>query len=179
LLRKIDKAPKKLYTLGNIELLNKPGIAIVGSRNASNYGTRVCKYFASGLAKRNIPIISGMALGIDTVSHKEAIKFNSPTIAVLGTGFNHIYPKENVDLMKEILDTGGLIITEYPPDRDFKSSNFPKRNRIISGLSLGVLVIEAAYRSGTSITANFAKIQGKNLFAVPGRLDLSSRSWSK
>jgi DNA processing protein len=179
LLKQISKVPKKLYALGNVELLNKPGIAIVGSRNASNYGMRVCKYFASGLAKKNIPIISGMAIGIDSIAHKEAIKFNSPTIAVLGTGFNNIFPKENEKLMQEILNTNGLVITEYSPETEYKSSNFPKRNRIISGLSLGVLVIEAAYRSGTSITANYAIEQGKKLFAVPGRLDLSSRNWSK
>jgi DNA processing protein len=178
-LKEINKSPQKIYALGNIELLNKPGIAIVGSRHVSNYGIRVCKYFASGFAKRGIPIISGMALGIDSIAHKEAVKFNSPTIAVLGTGFNHIFPKENLELMQEILDTGGLVITEYPPDTEYRPSNFPKRNRIISGLSIGVLVIEAAYRSGTSITANWANKQGKKVFAVPGRLDLSNRSRSK
>lgn len=163
-----------MYALGNIELLYKPSIAIVGSRKISDYGIKNCRYFAKELAIRNIPIVSGMAIGTDSIAHLEAIKLNAPTIAVLGTGFNSIFPKENIPLMHSIIEKNGLILTECEPDVDFNSKNFPKRNRIISGLALGVLVIEAAYRSGTSITVNFAKKQGKKVFAVPGRLDLKN-----
>ena len=170
----ISNPPKILYALGNIELLYKPSIAIVGSRKISDYGIKNCRYFAKGLAIRNIPIVSGMAIGSDSIAHLEAIKLNAPTIAVLGTGFNNIFPKENISLMHSIIEKNGLILTECEPDVDFNSKNFPKRNRIISGLALGVLVIEAAYRSGTSITVNFAKKQGKKVFAVPGRLDLKN-----
>ncbi len=170
----ISNPPKILYALGNIELLYKPSIAIVGSRKISDYGIKNCRYFAKGLAIRNIPIVSGMAIGSDSIAHLEAIKLNAPTIAVLGTGFNNIFPKENISLMHSIIEKNGLILTECESDVDFNSKNFPKRNRIISGLALGVLVIEAAYRSGTSITVNFAKKQGKKVFAVPGRLDLKN-----
>ena len=170
----ISNPPKILYALGNIELLYKPSIAIVGSRKISDYGIKNCRYFAKELAIRNIPIVSGMAIGTDSIAHLEAIKLNAPTIAVLGTGFNNIFPKENISLMHSIIEKNGLILTECEPDVDFNSKNFPKRNRIISGLALGVLVIEAAYRSGTSITVNFAKKQGKKVFAVPGRLDLKN-----
>ena len=170
----ISNPPKILYALGNIELLYKPSIAIVGSRKISDYGIKNCRYFAKGLAIRNIPIVSGMAIGSDSIAHLEAIKLNAPTIAVLGTGFNNVFTKENIPLMHSIIEKNGLILTECEPDVDFNSKNFPKRNRIISGLALGVLVIEAAYRSGTSITVNFAKKQGKKVFAVPGRLDLKN-----
>ena len=168
----ISNPPKKLYAMGNVSLLNCTGIAVIGSRKVSDYGIENCKYFAGGLAKCKIPIISGMALGIDSIAHLQALKFHTPTIAVLGTGFNHIYPIENLKLMNDILLNDGLIISECNPDIEFDSKNFAKRNRILSGLSIGVLVIEAAYRSGTSITVNFAKKQGKKVFAVPGRLDL-------
>ena len=168
----ISNPPKRLYAIGNTRLLNSTGIAIVGSRKASDYGIENCKYFAEKLARCNITIISGMALGIDSIAHMQAIKFNAPTIAVLGTGFNHIYPAENLKLMNDIILNNGLVISECDPDVEFNSKNFAKRNRIISGLSIGVLVIEAAYRSGTSITVNFAKKQGKKVFAIPGRLDL-------
>lgn len=170
----ISNPPKILYALGNVTLLHKPSIAIVGSRKISDYGIKNCRYFAKELAIRNIPIVSGMAIGADSIAHLEAIKLNAPTIAVLGTGFNNIFPKENISLMHSIIEKNGLILTECEPDVDFNSKNFPKRNRIISGLALGVLVIEAAYRSGTSITVNFAKKQGKKVFAVPGRLDLKN-----
>ena len=116
-------------------------------------------------------IISGMAAGTDTVAHKSTLEVKGKTIAVLGSGFNNIFPKENISLFNEIINTGGLVLTEYSPSVKPKSQNFPARNRIVSGLSDGVLVVEAAYRSGTSITASLAKEQGKKVFAIPGRLD--------
>ena len=173
-LRKIFNPPKKLYAMGNIDLLNKPGIAIVGSRKMTDYGRRNCEHFASELAKRNIPIISGMAIGIDVTAHLEAIKNGSPTIAVLGTGFNNLYPKENIQVMHELLKKGGLIITEKENNVEYDAKSFSKRNRIISGLSVGVLVIEAGIKSGTSVTVKYAKKQGKKVFALPGRLDLKN-----
>ena len=112
-----------------------------------------------------------MAVGIDEVAHKMALKYESETIAVLGGGFGNIYPKENIELFENIIEKNGLVLTEYNFNCEAKSSNFPKRNRIVSALSEGVLVIEAAYRSGTSITVNYSKKQGKKVFAVPGRLD--------
>ena len=170
----LKNPPKILYCIGNIDLLYKPSIAIVGSRKVSDYGIKNCEYFAKELTLRNILIVSGMAIGIDSIAHLEAVKLGAPTIAVLGTGFKNIYPKENISLMHSILEKNGLVLTECEPDVDFNSKNFPKRNRIISGLALGVLVIEASYRSGTSITVNFAKKQGKKIFALPGRLDLKN-----
>lgn len=170
----IKNPPKVLYCVGNIDLLYRPAIAIIGSRKVSDYGIRNCENFARELTLRGILIISGMAIGIDSIAHLEAVKLNAPTIAVLGTGLKHIFPKENTSLMHSILEKNGLVLTECEPDVDFNSKNFPKRNRIISGLSLGVLVVEAAYRSGTSITVNFAKKQGKKIFALPGRLDLKN-----
>ena len=115
------------------------------------------KIFANQLCLNGLNIVSGLAKGIDSIAHKSTIEKNKKTIAVLGSGFHHIYPKENETLFCEILESDGLIISEYEPNEGVKSSNFPERNRIISGISIGVLVVEAAYRSGTSITANYAK----------------------
>ena len=112
-----------------------------------------------------------MAVGVDEIAHKTALKYNSETIAVLGSGFGDIYPKENEDLFHNIIENNGLVITEYKYNCKANSSNFPKRNRIVSAISEGILVVEAAYRSGTSITVNYAKEQGKRVFAIPGRLD--------
>lgn len=169
-LRKIKNSPEKLYYIGNIELLNEPIFAVIGTRNITEYGRKIAELFSSQLSK-NFVIISGMAIGTDTVAHKSTLKSDGKTIAVLGSGFNHIFPEQNISLFYEIIEKGGLILTEYMPKIKPKSINFPKRNRIVSGLSDGVLVIEAGYRSGTSITAELAKAQGKKLFAIPGRLD--------
>ena len=128
------------------------------------------KIFASQLCLNGLNIVSGLAKGIDSIAHKSTIEKNKKTIAVLGSGFHHIYPKENEKLFYEILEKDGLIISEYEPSEGVKSSNFPERNRIISGISIGVLVVEAAYRSGTSITANYAKKQGRKLYAIPSNI---------
>ena len=108
-----------------------------------------------------------MAIGADSVAHRECLENNGKTIAVMGGGFNHIYPSENIELYKKILDNDGLVITEYEDDKEAINTNFPKRNRIISGLSMGVLIVEAKYRSGSSITAKYAFEQGKKVFALP------------
>lgn len=169
----MKKPPKQLYVLGDETLLNKPNIAIVGSRNATQYGQIQAKRFAEELTQGGFNIVSGMAKGIDKISHEACIDANGKTIAVLGGGFNNIYPKENIPLFYKILETGGAIISEYAPNEEANNYNFPARNRIISGLSVGVLVIEAAYRSGTSITAKYAREQGKDVYCVPSNVDSS------
>lgn len=173
ILKDIDNPPQKIYSLGNIKLMKIPSIAIIGSRNASEYGKKYTKIFSSELAKKGFCIISGMAKGIDAIAHKSAIEVGGRTIAVLGSGFNNIYPKENTDLFYKIIKTNNLVITEYDLNIKPSKENFPKRNRIISGLAIGVLVIEAAYRSGTSITANYAINQGKDVFCIPNTINES------
>lgn len=170
-LRKIKNPPPKLYAIGNLELFKKPSLAIVGTRHITKYGIKNCRYFAQEIVKKDIPIVSGMAVGTDSVAHKTALEFGGETIAVLGSGFKHIFPRENIGLFEKIIDNNGLIITEYSPEITPKSERFLERNRIVSGLSEGVLIIEAAYRSGTSVTAKLAYSQGKVVMALPGRLD--------
>lgn len=172
-LRKIKNPPLKLYAIGNVELLDKPSLAIVGTRNITKYGVKNCQNFARKIVEKDIPIVSGMAIGTDAVAHKTALEYGGETIAVLAGGFEHIFPEENVGLFEQIAERKGLIVTEYPPDVTAKSERFLERNRIVSGLSEGVLVIEAAYRSGTSVTARLAYRQGKVVMALPGRLDNS------
>lgn len=170
-LLKIYDPPKQLYVLGNEKILNEPGIAIVGSRNCTKYGEQTAKSFAYNLARYNINVISGMAKGIDSAAHIGSVMGSGKTVAVLGSGFNHVYPKENMQLFNKILESGGAIITEYEPDTMPDGKNFPRRNRIISGLSKGVVVVEAAERSGSLITAELALEEGKEVFAVPGNIN--------
>lgn len=170
LLRNIPSSPKKLYAIGNVSLLNMNAISIVGSRNSSEYGRSITEKITKELVQNNIVIVSGMAVGIDSVAHKTCIKNGGKTIAILGSGFKHIYPKENEKLFFDIIESNGLVLSEFPLDSPVQMKNFPKRNRIISGLSLGVLVVEAAYRSGTSITARFAEMQGRKVFCIPNSI---------
>lgn len=172
-LRKIKNPPMKLYAIGNLELLHKPSLAIVGTRRITKYGAKNCAYFAQKMTEKDIPVVSGMAVGTDSVAHKTVLNYGGETIAVLGGGFEHVFPKENLGLFEKIIEGNGLVITEYPPKVSVKSERFLERNRIVSGLSEGVLVIEAAYRSGTSVTAKLAYSQGKVVMALPGRLDSS------
>lgn len=134
------------------------------------YGMEVTNSFTKDLVKQNITIVSGMALGIDTIAHNTTLECKGKTIAVLGCGFNCIFPKENIDLYQKIIDNKGLVISEYPPDEEASSNNFLERNRIVSGISIGILVIEAAFRSGTSVTASLAKKQNKKIFCIPHNL---------
>lgn len=170
-LRSIKNPPQRLYYEGNIDLLDCSSIAVIGSRDITEYGKNIEKQFVKEIALRDIVIVSGMAVGADRIAHEETLNNGGKTIAVMGTGFNHIYPVENVDIYNRILDENGLVITEYSEDTKFKSSNFPSRNRIISGISKAILVVEAEYRSGTSITAKYGWEQGKKVYAIPGRLD--------
>lgn len=170
ILREINNPPKRLYAIGNISLLNRKSVAIVGSRNSSEYGEKMTKKITKELVENNIVIVSGMANGIDTIAHETCIENYGETIAVLGSGFGYIYPKGNEKLFYKIIDCGGLVLSEYPISTPVNMKNFPKRNRIISGISMGTLVIEAAYRSGTSITAKLAKLQNKKVFCIPHSL---------
>ena len=170
-LRNIDDPPKELYCLGNLELLNyKNNIAMIGSRNCSSYGERAAKDFAYNLAKEGICIVSGLAKGIDSFSHIGALNAKGKTIAVLGSGLDNIYPKENIKLVEEIINNNGLVISEYPLGPKPLKYHFPARNRIISGLSDSVLVVEARRNSGTNITVDFALEQGKDVFVIPGNI---------
>ena len=170
-LRKIHNPPKRLYLEGNIELLKQPGIAIIGSRECTKYGEKIAERFSKELAECGIVVISGMAKGIDSFAHIGCIKGEGNTIAVLPCGTNHIYPKENINLYKRIIKKGGLIVTEYDEKQQADSNKFLERNRIVSGLSIGILVIEGGYRSGTSVTAKLAKNQGKHIFCIPSSLE--------
>mgnify|MGYP004509106481 FL=1 len=176
-LKNIYNPPLKLYVLGNKQLLNQKSIAIVGARKATEYGKKMAYKFSKELAEMGINVISGLAKGIDAYAHLGTIQAQSKvinsgkigkTIAVMGSGFNNIYPKENIELARKIIKSGGCIITEYSAETKPEKLNFPKRNRIISGLSNGVLVVEANKTSGALITADFALEQGKEVFALPG-----------
>ncbi len=176
-LKSIYNPPLKLYVLGNKQLLNQKSIAIVGARKATEYGKKIAFKFSKELAENGINIISGLAKGIDTYAHLGTIQASiesknlkklGKTIVVMGSGFNNIYPKENIELARKVIKSGGCIITEYSAETKPEKMNFPKRNRIISGLSNGVLVVEANNTSGALITAEFALEQGKEVFAIPG-----------
>ena len=171
----IEKSPKELYIMGNKKLLNKKSLAIVGTRNCTPYGAECAEKFATDISKKNLCIISGMALGIDTFAHNGALKEKGNTIAVLGCGFDYIYPEENIDLFNKIVENGGLVVSEYPPKTKAVLSKFPYRNRIISGLSMGTLVVEATRnRSGSLVTARYAKEQNKKIFSIPGNINLKT-----
>lgn len=169
-LKNIYSPPKILYFKGDILEKDNLSIAIVGSRKATNYGKLVSEKFAKELSNLGITIISGMAIGIDSYAHKGALNNNGRSIAVLGCGVDIIYPKKNMNLYNELINNGA-VISEYPIGMQPFPYNFPKRNRIISGLSLGVVVIEAKDKSGSLITTEHALEQGKDVFAVPGNIN--------
>lgn len=171
LLKQIKNPPKTLYYRGNL-LLNKPCIAIVGTRRFSLYGKQVALELGRALSNIGFIIVSGLATGIDTFAHQAALWEKEKTIAVLGTGIDDksIYPRQNIKLAHQIIENKGAIISEFPPGTRATKFNFPKRNRIISGLSLGVLVIEAKEKSGALITAQWARKQKRVIWAVPGSI---------
>jgi len=168
-LKTIPDAPLYLYYLGDTALLNAPSVALVGSRNCSEYGLHVARALGQDLSAAGITIVSGLALGIDRQAHLAGLAGPGSSVAVLGTGLDRIYPESNADVW-ERLRTQGLIVTEYPPLTIPEPQNFPIRNRIISGLALGVLVAEAAEKSGSLITARLSLDQGREVFALPGPL---------
>lgn len=167
----ISDPPTIIYARGNIELLNHQGLAVVGSRNATPQGLLNAENFCQVIANFGLPIISGLALGIDSAAHKGALKAtNGATLAVIGTGINRMYPASNKNLALQILEQNGLIISEFPLNTSPSPENFPRRNRLISGLSLGILVVEATIDSGSLITARLAAEQGREVFAIPGSI---------
>ncbi len=171
LLREIDDPPIVLYVKGSWQAcLEQPGVGIVGSRMCSTYGENASEMLSRDLASRGISIISGLARGIDAAAHKGAIQASGRTIAVLGTGIDSVYPRENTGLVREILASGGCLVTQFPLGTPPLKDNFPYRNRIISGLSLGVLIVEASERSGSLITARLAAEQNREVMAVPGNI---------
>lgn len=169
-LREIYDPPAVLWIRGDVRLLSWPGIAVVGTRHPSTYGAGMAEMLSRDLAARGLTILSGMARGVDTAAHKGALEARGKTVAVWGTGIDVIYPKENKRLAEQIAESGGAIVSEYPLGTFPAPQNFPVRNRILSGLSIGVLVIEAAEHSGTRITARLAMEQNRDVYAVPGNV---------
>jgi DNA processing protein len=170
-LRHIYNPPLLLWCLGNPEVLSEPGVAIVGTRMPSSYGRSMAELISKSVVEKGYSVISGLAFGIDTIAHREAVSNAGSTVAVLGSGINVLYPRQNAVLAERIIGTGGAIITEFPPDTKPDAGNFPVRNRIVSGLSQGVVVIESGVQGGSLITAELALDQSKEVFAVPHRYD--------
>ncbi len=171
-LRNISQPPPVLYVRGNVNILKETIFAgMVGSRECDDYGIRMAEYIASEIGQTGAGVVSGGARGIDAASHRGALRANAPTVAVLGGGLDRPYPEENIPLFKKIVENGGAVITEYPFGMEPISNNFPRRNRIIAGLSTALVVVRAAYRSGSLITATQALNQGLTIFAVPGNID--------
>lgn len=169
LLREIDDSPAVLFTRGDRSLLERPAIAIVGSRRATPYGLQVAEKFSRELARAGVCVVSGLARGVDAAAHRATLDAAGATIGVLGTGADVVYPRQHGKLHEEIA-TRGLLVTELPPGTPPRAWHFPIRNRIISGLCSGVIVIEAAARSGSLITARYASEQGREVFAIPGSI---------
>jgi DNA processing protein len=176
-LKQIYDPPLVLYVRGNVEAISQPGIAVVGTRHPTPYGTGMAERLACDLAARGLVIFSGMARGVDTAAHRGAITGKGRTVAVFGTGVDVVYPKENARLLDQFLGLGGAAISEFPMETFPAPQNFPIRNRIISGIALGVLVVEAAEYSGTRITARCALEQNREVFAVPGNVT-NKNSWT-
>jgi DNA processing protein len=176
-LKEIYDPPPVLWVRGDARLLARASIAVVGTRHPSPYGTGMAESLARDLAARGMLIVSGMARGIDTYAHKGALAAGKPTVAVWGTGADVIYPKENKRLAEQILETGGAIVSELPLGTFPAPQNFPRRNRILSGVSVGVLVVEASENSGTRVTARCAADQGRDVYAVPGNVT-NKNSWT-
>jgi len=169
-LREIFDAPALLWVRGDVTLLAQSAIAVVGTRHPTPYGSGMAEMLSRDLAARGMVILSGMARGVDTAAHKGAIAAKGKTVAVWGTGIDVIYPKENKSLAEQILSSGGAIVSELPMGTFPAPQNFPKRNRILSGMSVGVLVVEAGEHSGTRVTARCALEQNRDVFAVPGNV---------
>ena len=170
-LREIDGAPPLIYVHGSLEEIDRWAVAVVGTRRLTSYGRQVTQELVTGLVLNGVTIVSGLARGIDAIAHKTALDHGGRTIAVLGSGPDCIYPPENRSLARQIVNGRGAVITEYGMGVQPEAKNFPPRNRVISGLSLGVIVVEAGDRSGAGITARFALDQGRDVFAVPGNIN--------
>lgn len=171
-LKQIYQPPKELFVMGEIkDLFNKPTLAVVGSRKASPYGRLVTEKLVKAVASRGVAIVSGLAIGIDSIAHQAAIDSGGQTIAVLPCGLDEVYPRSHLSLAKSIIKSGGLVISEYPPHTQAFKQHFIARNRLIAGLSDAILLTEAAIKSGSLHTANFGLEAGKDIFAVPGSIN--------
>lgn len=171
MLREIDDPPPVLYVKGDwLACFDQPCIGVIGSRRCSTYGENAAEMLSRDLASRGITVVSGLARGIDSSAHKAAIQGNGRTVAVMGTGIDGVYPRENTGLVREILANGGCLVSQFPLGTPPIKENFPFRNRIISGLSHGVLIVEASERSGSLITARLASEQNREVMAVPGNI---------
>jgi DNA processing protein len=175
-LRQIYDPPLVLYVRGNVDVIGQPGVAVVGTRHPTPYGLGMAERLACDLAARGLIIFSGLARGVDAAAHRGAINAKGKTVAVFGTGVDVLYPKENTRLTEQMLSLGGALISEFPMNTFAAPQNFPIRNRIISGISIGVLVVEAAEYSGTRITSRCALEQNREVFAVPGNVT-NKNSW--
>lgn len=171
-LKNIYQPPAVLYVLGNADILNDIIFTgMVGARRSDSYGIRMAETIAAEIGQTGVGIISGGAIGIDAASHRGALRAKAPTVAVLGSGLDKLYPKENIKLFQDIIENGGAVISEYPFGMEPLAGNFPRRNRIIAGLSTALVVVRAAKRSGSLITASQALNEGVTVFSVPGNID--------
>jgi len=171
LLKEVDIAPFILFVKGKVDILNENCLAVVGTRKITEYGKSAVKKLVRDLVKENLVIVSGLARGVDSWAHRVCLGNKGKTVAVLGHGLDRIYPRENMRLAEEIVKSGGALVSEYPVNYSINRGNFPARNRIVAGMSLGVLIIEGAHRSGTKITANWAADFGREVMAVPGPIN--------
>ena len=169
-LKQLEKCPNQIFFQGNKQILSEFSLGVIGSRNCSVLGKTIAQNISEELAEKDITIISGLARGVDTIAHKACVENNSKTIAVLGGGHNRIYPSENRKLAEDIIQKGGVIISEYPPEYPPLKNNFRERNRIIAALSDGIILIEAKKNSGSLITVKHAEKLNKKIFVVPGRI---------
>lgn len=174
LLKQIYDPPVLFWLKGNVEALAKPGVGVIGTRNATTYGKKKAVSFTCDLCEAGLAVFSGLAYGIDALAHKTAVGSNGVTVAVLGSGIDNIYPRRHATLANDIVETGGAVISEFPLGTSPDAGNFPIRNRIVSGMSLGVLVIESGIQGGSMITADLALDQNREVFAVPHQLDNAS-----
>lgn len=171
-LKNIYQPPAVLYVLGNADILNDIIFTgMVGARRSDSYGIRMAETIAAEIGQTGVGIISGGAIGIDAASHRGALRAKAPTVAVLGSGLDKLYPKENIKLFQDIIENGGAVVSEYPFGMEPLAGNFPRRNRIIAGLSTALVVVRAAKRSGSLITASQALNEGVTVFSVPGNID--------
>ena len=170
-LREVDAPPPLLYVVGSLEDIDRWAVAVVGTRRVTPYGRQVTQELVTSLVRNGVTIISGLARGLDAIAHKTALDPGGRTIAILGSGPDNIYPPEHRDLARQIVRGRGAVISEYALGTEPEGKNFPPRNRIISGLSLGVVVVEAGERSGATITSQYALEQGREVFAVPGNVN--------
>ena len=178
-LLELEEPPNKLNAIGNINLLKEDLFSVVGTRKITEYGKKHGEKICRDLVLRDIPLVSGMAIGTDTLVHNTCLKYRGKTIAVLPCGFNNIYPKENENLFRRIIAEDGLVLSEYDENEKANSKRFLERNRIVAGLGKGTLIIEALFRSGTSVTANFVFQANKMVFALPRKPWKSLLCWNE